>query len=387
MTELMKLLTMSEKEVLRYVAEKLRTVGHVDTDGDNYLMFKTGHAMCLMAHVDTVHITKCDPVMENKIIRNKLPHPLGADDRAGVYAILEVVNRLKFSKHPLPNIILTNYEETGGAGAKALIKSGLLTGDEFNLILALDRRGANDWVEYASNPKVIHEYVERFGFIPATGSYSDVADLNNAYRIPGVNLSVGYYSQHTLNERLHLDELYLTISRVYRMCREPMAERHNVIEVKQRWGKKGKYNGGYGGYDYYDRDWDNDANWPPAKKGEADVIPLSSFKKVPQYFLQDLTHEAKKTVRQSVEDKIATKFKCGHFAVKARVCPDCKALMMYCRCGHVLSWIRAEFLGAELEMMVDTYFFRSDPIFPALLETTNAQIEAEEAFKKLMVQR
>jgi len=230
MKEIIRLLVMDASDIFRYAAEQLRGLGTIHTDNENYLYLETPHPMALMAHVDTVTILKCTPVEQGSIIRNEEKCPLGADDRAGVFAALEAVRRLKYTGGDIPQIILTNFEEIGGKGAHKMIEAKCLNTEHLRLILALDRKGANDFVYYTPQPKEVKAYVESFGFVEANGSYNDVADFNRAYRIPGVNLSVGYYRQHTPDERLHMDELYLTVARLCRMCKAPIDQLYALTE-------------------------------------------------------------------------------------------------------------------------------------------------------------
>jgi len=162
--------------------------------------------MCLVAHWDTLATYPLQLKMVGQIITRKGKGILGADDRAGVWAIFEVLRRLSSANKPLPSILLTNYEEKGGLGVKSWIdKIGLNCEDV--LFIELDRKGANQYVDYSYPlPKQITNYMARFGFIQHSGTYSDIADISDEFLIPSVNVSVGYYEQHSKDERLHCDE-------------------------------------------------------------------------------------------------------------------------------------------------------------------------------------
>ena len=77
-------------------------------------------------------------------------------------------------------------------------------------------------------PKQLERYVESYGYVEELGSYSDVADLTAEYEIPHINVSVGYHAQHTNSEELHLDELNLSLHRVFRMLNNPYRVHHVV---------------------------------------------------------------------------------------------------------------------------------------------------------------
>src|ERR1700690_2217495 len=81
------------------------------------------HQIALVAHVDTcdddAFFSKESEIIEkNGFIWNNKPFILGADDRAGVYAILKIVEACS---GPVPIIILTDGEEMGSVGAKYLV--------------------------------------------------------------------------------------------------------------------------------------------------------------------------------------------------------------------------------------------------------------------------
>lgn len=266
--ELEQLLMMAEHEVLTYaVIELEKFYERVDSDYDNYVIACGTSPIALVAHVDTVSWgTKGMTLAWNKNVLRNEQGILGADDRAGVFGILEAVRKAKHLKLAMPTIIFTNHEESGGRGVKQFIKDKVFTGEDINLFVELDRKGCNEYVFYTSSlPKQVMDYVESFGFCKREGSYSDIMDLAFAYKIPAVNLSVGYYSQHTQAETLHWDEMWLTINRVVEMLVDPIPVLYRLSETDCRsWAGgysryTGNYHGGNYGYgadygygDYYD---------------------------------------------------------------------------------------------------------------------------------------
>ncbi len=267
--ELEQLLMMGELEVLVYAAAELEKLyDNVQTDYNNYAVAQGTSSIALVAHVDTVSWgTKGMTLAWTKNVLRNEEGILGADDRAGVFGILEAVKKAKSLNLPLPSVIFTNHEESGGRGVKAFIKDKVFSGEGTNLFVELDRKGCNEYVFYTSSlPKQVKEYVESFGYCQKEGSYSDIMDLAFAYKIPAVNLSVGYYSQHTQFETLHWDEMWLTINRVVEMLADPIPVLYRLSETDCRsWaggysrygggnyhGSNYGYAGGYGFDDYYD---------------------------------------------------------------------------------------------------------------------------------------
>ena len=167
----------------------------------------------LVAHLDTVGYAPPTEIYHDKE-QNVMwsPQLLGADDRAGVYAIIRLV-KAGFR----PTIILTLNEETGCLGAKKMAEMDNPLPPHTRYLIQLDRRGSNDAVFYSCNNKKFIKYITSFGFQEAQGTYSDISVLCPSWKICGVNLSVGYYDEHSTNERLFLTELYTTIDKVKKM--------------------------------------------------------------------------------------------------------------------------------------------------------------------------
>ena len=133
---------------------------------------------------------------------------LGADDKAGIFAIMKIVEAgLR------PHIIFTTDEEIGGLGAEVLVENGNPF-SELKFLIELDRRGSQDCVFYDCETKDFMKYIETFGFKTAHGSFSDISILCGAWQICGVNLSVGYLNEHTHKEILVMPCLYETINKV-----------------------------------------------------------------------------------------------------------------------------------------------------------------------------
>lgn len=209
-------LMVSEKELLK---EATGLKGTVTQHKDHFIYVDRGHPTCLVAHVDTVRgRDRIDLRQKHSVITNR--HGiLGADDRAGVYALFAL-------EHTGVNLLFTNYEESGGKGAVSAANRLEFTG--VNLFIELDRRGCNEYVYYSWRlPKATKQYIESYGFIEDYGSYSDIAEFEQ-FGIPAVNLSIGYYNQHTTRESLHIDEMNLTIERVKAMISNPPKRRHKA---------------------------------------------------------------------------------------------------------------------------------------------------------------
>lgn len=178
----------------------------------DYIYAKGDIPIALVAHMDTVFPTPATEVYYDRQ-KNVIwsPDGLGADDRAGIFSIIQIIRR---GLHP--HIILTTDEEKGAQGASKLGELECPFSD-LRYLIQLDRRGANDCVFYdCDNPQFI-EYVEDFGFVESIGSFSDISMICPSWKIAGVNLSVGYFNEHSVSEILNVGHMLNTIEKVIKM--------------------------------------------------------------------------------------------------------------------------------------------------------------------------
>ena len=182
---------------------------------DDFIVAEGNIPIALVAHMDTVYTS---PVEDLYYDQKKgvmwSPQGIGADDRAGIFAILKILE-----SGLRPHIILTTDEEIGGAGANKLAMYNMPF-KELKYIIQLDRRGSNDCVFYDCENQDFIKYVERFGFVERVGSFSDISFLCPSWEVCGVNLSVGYENEHNYIETLHINPLFKTIEKVKRMLTE-----------------------------------------------------------------------------------------------------------------------------------------------------------------------
>lgn len=168
--------------------------------------------VALVAHMDTVF----DKPVEHLYYDQKKgvmwsPEGLGADDRAGIFSIIKILQ-----SGYRPSVIFTTDEESGGEGAEKLGKRKCPI-PNLKYMIELDRRGKDDCVFYdCYNPDFI-EYVEQFGFNEQYGSFSDISFLMGDWSVCGVNLSIGYEDEHTYCETLHISSMLETITKVKNM--------------------------------------------------------------------------------------------------------------------------------------------------------------------------
>ena len=280
--ETVDLLRMTTPQVIEYLLKELgQYTADIVTDNDNYIFCSFGYKnpVMLVAHMDTCNDSsqglfqygynykkaQADPkkmiTKANNIIRveSRGNDCLGADDRAGVSAILTLLRNCKKNKIPLPPVLFTNYEESGGIGVDRFIKEIEMDSSKINLMVEIDREGVSQYVTYHTVDREVDDYVQSFGFHEKTGCYSDIMDLTDYYMIPSVNVSAGYYNQHSSREYLVLDELDLTCTRLLKMLDNPLKTCYPVIDISWRgkYGNTPKYEGDFttsGSYGDYGHD-------------------------------------------------------------------------------------------------------------------------------------
>lgn len=210
--KLMKQLCKMKQETLkrtlyRYLKNNYSNV----TKTNSYIIAEGNIPICLVAHMDTVFKTCPEEIYydENKKVMWS-PQGLGADDRAGIYAIVKIIE-----DGYRPSIIFTADEEKGGLGARALVKD-YPECPFLNLkaIIELDRQGKNDCVFYECDNEDFTAYIKSFGFEPEWGSFSDISFIAPDWGVAAVNLSVGYFDEHSYVERLFCEYLDDTIQKV-----------------------------------------------------------------------------------------------------------------------------------------------------------------------------
>ena len=143
---------------------------------------------------------------------------LGADDRAGC-AILWL---MRDSGHSL---LITDGEEQGLLGSSWLMENCPAIADELNghsFMIQLDRRNGRDFKTYSVGTDAFKRFVAKStGYDDAGGdSFTDICVL--CRDICGVNLSVGYYGEHSEQECLNVKEWAATLDTVTAMMCRPV---------------------------------------------------------------------------------------------------------------------------------------------------------------------
>ena len=221
-----------------FLRELIKDEVQIYSEGDGCIwnISYPGHPL-FIAHMDTVKL--CDDLKPLRIRGNKIKRQgsaLGADDRAGVNLIM--------NHHSKINWLFTRDEEIGRLGAEALAGNTDFIQDliKVSCIVQLDCTG-HKVVRGAKHgyckqdlmtdlKKVIPDVKD------SIGSYSDLDAFR--YIVPGVNLSVGYYNQHTKREYLDITE-YNYVNFIIDKLNETLTGKYKVEPEKVYTYNHGKY--------------------------------------------------------------------------------------------------------------------------------------------------
>lgn len=212
------------------IAKKLQQMNMPVQEHSGFVYAEGEIPVLLVAHLDTY----CDNPPKNlkfiesdgRIYSNE--GNIGADDRCGVYAILEILKELK------THVLFTVGEEIGGLGA--VMASRELAPPKVKYIIELDRYGKKQCVFYRCGNKEFKDYIESFGYKTKNGSNSDISTLGAAWDIATVNLSIGYHHAHKDDEYINYYELRECISNVkniiFNSCHTPYFDYQNTFEER-----------------------------------------------------------------------------------------------------------------------------------------------------------
>ena len=237
MTKLYTLLKADEKQIRKILQKELIENGYEPIITKDFIYAEGTVPVMLVAHYDTVPSPPKYVYNRNGVLSAK--NGLGADDRAGIYAILQLI--VKHHCH----VLFTGGEEIGGVGARAFVKSGI-SPTPLNYIIQLDRRGKNDAVYYDGDNKEFEEFITSFGWETELGSYTDICELAPALGVSAVNLSIGYENEHTAKETLDTAVMNANIARIPKMLDGQFYEWKEIVWERGYWGSK--YDGYYGSY-------------------------------------------------------------------------------------------------------------------------------------------
>ena len=216
------LFKMTDKEIYEFVIKQLNLAGYTKIKEEpKYVAAQGDIPILLVAHLDTVFL---DITRKNMSVFYDQDHRvfwspdgLGADDRAGVAMILTLLTETNLR----PHILFTTDEESGDTGAMDALSCRKILFKDLRYIIELDRQGYKEAVYYNCFNKKFETYINSFGFDTDYGTYTDISILCPHWNIAGVNLSVGYYNEHSYAEHFFVNAWIYTYHKIITMLENP----------------------------------------------------------------------------------------------------------------------------------------------------------------------
>lgn len=232
-----------KKWLAKFLATKYKEV--INGDGFLYAEGDGKTPILLTAHMDTVHKERCKEIITKTVNKQHImtsPQGIGGDDRCGIWLIYMVLTKTKYR----PSILFCEDEEIGGVGSSKFVKTEYVRRlTDLKYLVELDRANSKDAVYYDCGNLKFQKYIkETIGYTKEYGSFSDISHLSPACDKASVNLSCGYYRQHTLEEYVVYEEMCATYQAVKVLLKDS-ADCDSYDYCEEKWGFDNV------GYNYY----------------------------------------------------------------------------------------------------------------------------------------
>ncbi len=194
---------------------------YADTFG-NRILISPGSRVMISCHTDSVHrmqgkqaIQVSDDGIVSLSPHEKLSNCLGADDAAGMYAAIRMIEA-----GVKATFVFHRDEESGGNGSSWLARYYPEWLESFDICLALDRRGTDDVIVSQQCDMCASEaFAEALGEALAMNHHANDGIFTDSANYTGLiaecsNLSIGYQREHTTAETLDLHYLETVIQRL-----------------------------------------------------------------------------------------------------------------------------------------------------------------------------
>ena len=224
-----RIVKMGQYELKEAIENELTERGYLPISQKGFLYAQGDVPVLLVAHMDTVHkqpVTTICYSEDGGIMMS--PEGIGGDDRCGVHMIMEIIKKTRC------HVLFTEDEEIGCIGARDFARSKIRP--QVNYIVEIDRRGRNDAVFYQCDNREFTEFVCCFGFEEARGSFSDISIIAPELGVAAVNISAGYYYEHSRHEYIVLAAVERNIDLISEMVQTP-TERYDYMERRHSFGQ------------------------------------------------------------------------------------------------------------------------------------------------------
>ena len=179
----------------------------------------------ICSHLDTINDSKkiklqnSDVEIDGDIIRlsqSSLAKCLGGDDRCGVYTALQLIDL------NVPFGFAFFFDEEIGCIGSSILANDIDENESITAFIGLDRRGLDNVAVYGYNNQDLINLFENEGYIEVNGSITDVSVLSeqSSRNLACVNLSVGYYNEHTKMEFINIYDIQKAIKTLIKLSKE-----------------------------------------------------------------------------------------------------------------------------------------------------------------------
>jgi len=215
--------TYNEKSMAMYICSQLdyMKIKYSIDDYGNIIAVKGKSNLypCFVSHLDTVHLyqngfkllyqKEKDRTYLFACDNNKKSVGIGGDDKCGIFVCLYLLKRIDNIK-----VVFFSQEETGGIGSSNI---NLNIFDDCKFICSVDRWNGHDFIDKyngmstisAKMKKHISNLLKKYDYSSNSGLFTDCFNvMERGVNLSCFNLSCGYYSHHSSNEYVDLNELY-----------------------------------------------------------------------------------------------------------------------------------------------------------------------------------
>lgn len=247
----------SEQQMITFILNYCKNIPNITFELDHYNnLFVTKNTnnpetyACLLAHTDQIETNKgAYRVYESNGVMYGLHKidgsrcGLGCDDANGICVALQMLEEL-----PDLKVIFTTEEEVGAKGAvEACFNTDFLYNIRY--FLQADRRGSSDLITHTNGIDVVTDefildlspIINKYGYSENIGTFTDVGELVENVKVCGVNISCGYYLEHTANEYCKLSELENCLNFIYEILTTLTSDKQYHIEVLNKYSSNYNY--------------------------------------------------------------------------------------------------------------------------------------------------
>lgn len=251
------------RDYLKPILTEMMDTVTIDSYGNLLAEKKVGNGegatVLLSAHMDTVKgVLKDRKLLENNGVITSDKGALGADDRAGIAIIMEVLRNIdKLSFEGTIKVAFSREEEIGCIGSGKIDKDWY---SDVDLAIVVDRKGNRDIVVGCFDAfcsTAVGTFFEdvsamqNMNWKATEGGISDACTFSKN-GINSVNLSAGYRHEHTDKEYVVIDDMRDTVALILQALAVINQFVHTFGEVPEEneWVKNG-YGYDYGSYGYW----------------------------------------------------------------------------------------------------------------------------------------